>query len=198
MKLIAVTQRVEVVPERRERRDVLDQTWVRFLGHCGCLPVAIPNEPCAAGHLWRSVRFDGILLTGGNDLGGDAPERDETERALLVEARRGGAPVIGVCRGMQLIQSVFGIALQRTPGHVTPRQWIRLGEVRRAVNSYHNLGSFETVAELPAWAWSDDGVVKAVRHVSEPLLGIMWHPERLVPFRRGDLNLFRDHFGTRQ
>jgi N5-(cytidine 5'-diphosphoramidyl)-L-glutamine hydrolase len=106
--------------------------------------------------------------------------------------------VIGVCRGMQLIQSVFGIPLQRTPGHVTPRQRIRLGGVRRAVNSYHNLGTFQTVADLPAWAWADDGVVKAVRHVSEPLLGIMWHPERLIPFRRGDLNLFRDHFGTRQ
>jgi N5-(cytidine 5'-diphosphoramidyl)-L-glutamine hydrolase len=185
------------VPDRGERRDVLDQAWVRFLARCGCVPVAIPNEPCAARNLWQSVHLDGVLFTGGNDLRGNAPERDETELSLLGEARRECMPVIGVCRGMQLIQSAFGIPIHPTPGHVTPRQEILLLHgVRRAVNSYHDNGTFETIAELPVWARADDGVIKAVRHVSEPLLGIMWHPERLIPFHRGDLNLFRDHFGT--
>jgi putative glutamine amidotransferase len=41
---------------------------------------------------------------------------------------------------------------------------------------------------------ADDGVVKAVRHVSKPITGIMWHPERTVPFSPKDIALFRAIF----
>ena len=42
---------------------------------------------------------------------------------------------------------------------------------------------------------SEDGVVKAVCVQDKPILGIMWHPERLFPTRGEDIELFRDHFG---
>ena len=51
-----------------------------------------------------------MVLTGGNDLaalGGDAPERDATENALLDAAESRRLPVIGVCRGMQVIQAAL-------------------------------------------------------------------------------------------
>ena len=59
------------------------------------------------------------------------------------------------------------------------------------VNSYHEWGSREAPAGLKVWARAADGVVKAVRHSSLPVWGIMWHPERIHPFRREDLDLLR-------
>src|SRR5580698_10911742 len=105
MKTIAITQRVAVIPQYGERRDCLDQAWARFIAACGLLPLALPNIPEVALSLFRNVDVAGLLLTGGNDLaalGGDAPERDATENALVDDAEARGLPVLGVCRGMQL------------------------------------------------------------------------------------------------
>lgn len=104
MKAVAVTQRVAVEPQHGMRRDCLDQVWVTFLLGCGLTPIPIPNSVDAALAICENV--NGIVLTGGNDLaayGGDAPERDETETAILDLAERRDIPVLGVCRGMQMI-----------------------------------------------------------------------------------------------
>lgn len=197
MKTVALTQRVAVVPERTERRDCLDQAWPRFLAACGLLPLAVPNVPEVALALCEEARLAGIVLTGGNDLaglGGDAPERDRVERALLDLAERRALPVLGVCRGMQVIQERFGIALRPVAGHIASRQTIAIDGAREEVNSYHRYAAFESRAPLETWAVADDGVVKAVRHRSRPITGIMWHPERRSPFSATDVALFRRVF----
>jgi putative glutamine amidotransferase len=199
MKLVAVTQRVAVIPSYGERRDCLDQAWPRFLGACGLVPVALPNVVDAALGLCESLDLAGIVLTGGNDLaalGGDAPERDAAEGAVLDHAERRGLPVIGVCRGMQLIQHRATVPLQRVQGHVAPCQTVRIDGAVREVNSYHNFAAFETRPPLAVWAVAEDGAVEAVRHESRPVTGIMWHPERLAPFAAEDIRLFRTVFGV--
>jgi putative glutamine amidotransferase len=199
MKAIAVTQRVEIVEAYGERRDCLDQAWTRFLAACGLLPLLLPNVTDAALALCEDVAIGGLLLTGGNDLaqlGGDAPERDAVENTLLDLAGRRGFPVLGVCRGMQVIQQRFAIPLQRVEGHVAPRQVIQIEGEAAEVNSYHHFGALESRPPLEIWAHSADGVVKAVRHSAQPLMGIMWHPERRSPFSSGDVALFRQFFGV--
>jgi putative glutamine amidotransferase len=199
MKAVAVTQRVSVVPCYGERRDCLDQAWTRFLAACGLLPVLLPNVAETALALCEATGIGGLVLTGGNDpavLGGDAPERDAVENALLDWAARRGLPVLGVCRGMQVIQLRFGVPLLRVEGHVTPRQVIRIDGARREVNSYHCFAALDSRPPLEIWALADDGVVKAVRHSTEPITGIMWHPERSAPFSPADVRLFRQVFGV--
>ena len=98
MKKIAITQRVSVVPEYGERRDCLDQAWPRFLAACGLMPLVLPNVIEVALALCAGADVAGLVLTGGNDLaavGGDAPERDATENALLDVAESRGLPVLG-------------------------------------------------------------------------------------------------------
>ena len=129
MKIIAITQRVAVIPQYGERRDCLDQAWPRFLAACGLLPLAIPNAPDVALSLFKNADVAGLLLTGGNDLvslGGEAPERDATENALMDAAEARGLPVLGVCRGMQVIQQRHAIPLVRVEGHVTRSQFIKI------------------------------------------------------------------------
>jgi N5-(cytidine 5'-diphosphoramidyl)-L-glutamine hydrolase len=197
LKRVAITQRVAVIPEYGERRDCLDQAWPRFLAACELMPVIVPNIPELALAICNHDEIAGLVLTGGNDLanlGGDAPERDATENALLDMAESQGLPVLGVCRGMQLIQQRSGISLRRVEGHVSPRQVIRIDGTPTEVNSYHRYAAFDSRPPLRVWAVADDGVVKAVRHASHPIHGIMWHPERMDPFAAADISLFRNVF----
>jgi len=199
MKAVAITQRVSVVSAYGERRDCLDQAWTKFLAACGLLPVLLPNITEAALALCEGTGIAGLLLTGGNDLavlGGDAPERDAVEHALLDLAERRGLPVLGVCRGMQVIQQRFAIPLRRVEGHVTQCQVIRIDGQPREVNSYHRFAAFDSRPPLEVWATAADGVVKAIRHSARPITGIMWHPERCAPFSPADVQLFRQVFGV--
>jgi gamma-glutamyl-gamma-aminobutyrate hydrolase PuuD len=195
MKTVAVTQRVVIDPPHSTRRDCLDQVWSKFLLACGLAPVPVPNSVEAALAICGQV--DGIVLTGGNDLaeyGGDAPERDATETALLDMAERRGLPVLGVCRGMQMILHRFGSPLHRVEGHVAPRQRILIDGRVADVNSFHNFAAKEVHPPLITWAVADDGVIKAVKHQQGRVFGMMWHPERLEPFRADDMALFAKVF----
>ncbi len=199
MKAVGVTQRVSLVPAYGERRDCLDQAWTRFLSACGLLPVLLPNVAEAALALCQEVGITGLVLTGGNDLavlGGDAPERDAVENVLLDWAERRGLPIMGVCRGMQMIQQRFAIPLRRVEGHVAQRMAIRIDGEPKEVNSYHNFGAVDSRPPLDVWAVADDGVVKAIRHSALPITGIMWHPERSAPFSPADMSLFRQVFAA--
>ena len=199
MMTVAITQRVSVIPEHGERRDCLDQTWPRFLAACSLTPLPMPNVAEVALEMFRRADLAGLLLTGGNDLvalGGDAPERDAAENALLDEAETRGLPVLGVCRGMQLIQHRAKVPLIRVDGHVACRQRIEVHGAPADVNSYHRFGTRESRPALAVWARAQDGVVKAIRHTSMPVSGIMWHPERNAPFSADDVALFRSVFGV--
>jgi gamma-glutamyl-gamma-aminobutyrate hydrolase PuuD len=197
MRMVAITQRVTVIPEYGERRDCLDQAWPRFIAACGLLPLPVPNVIEVALAMCGDSDLAGLVLTGGNDLaplGGDAPERDATENALLDAAESRGLPVLGVCRGMQLIQQRCAVPLQRVEGHVTRRQVIQVNGEPMEVNSYHRFGARESRPPLDVWAVAADGVVKAIRHTARPTTGIMWHPERNTPFAADDVALFRHVF----
>lgn len=200
MKKVAITQRVSIVPAYGERRDCLDQRWTNFLAACGLLPVLLPNVIEAALSLCDEVEIAGLVLTGGNDLvefGGDAPERDAVESTLLDLAERRKLPILGVCRGMQVIQRHFGVGLTPVQGHVASQQVIRIDGQPKEVNSYHRFGAFRSGPPLDVWAIAEDGVVEAVRHSGKYITGIMWHPERLSPFSPSDIDLFREVFGVK-
>jgi putative glutamine amidotransferase len=223
--LVAITQRVVPVPTRAERRDTLDQGWTAFLEACGLEMVAVPNrhrDP-AAYVLGLGVR--GIILSGGGNISDAvgtlsgrpaavvaaptdvAPERDVTETALLRAAIEHGWPVLGVCRGMQMLNLFHGGRLAPVTGHAGARHSLSLTastgfpqtlKFDLEVNSFHDCGvPPDGVGPGLRVLATADGYAEAVVHEHHPQLGIMWHPERNQPFSATDVALFRNFFRAR-
>ena len=67
MPFIAISQRVDILKDRNERRDALDQRWHDFLGACGFRALPLPNTAEAAMDLLDRMSPVGVLLPGGND-----------------------------------------------------------------------------------------------------------------------------------
>ena len=140
MNYVGITQRVDSVPGRDERRDALDQAWWSLLCAAGLSPLILPNDEALALHLIAQPNVSGIILSGGNDLlacGGNAPERDATESALLRWALDRHLPVFGICRGMQLIQAFFGVPLRPVQGPVAQTLSVTIEEGSCAGRALH-------------------------------------------------------------
>jgi putative glutamine amidotransferase len=197
-KIVGLSQRVDIVPGRNERRDALDQRWHDFLACCGYIAIPLPNHVVAARSILDIIQPVGVVLTGGNDLvalGGDAPERDACEAMMMDWAIERCAPVLGVCRGLQMIAHAYGGTLRQAQGHAGVRHAVSWGGTRREVNSFHNWALDGAPADFEAIACGEDGSVEGLRHRSKALLGIMWHPEREQPFSVQDIALFQSTFG---
>jgi len=194
-KRIALTQRVERIEAIGERRDALSQEWAALAEACAFLPLPLPNRLPVVRQLLEALRVDGIILTGGNDLasyGGDAPERDEVERFLIRWSMEQKIPLLGVCRGMQMLLDYFGTVLRKVEGHIRVEHPLDTGDT---VNSFHGWGAFSCRPPLEAAAHSADGVLEAVVHRECPWVrGIMWHPERYAPPRERDIQFIREVF----
>ncbi|MCI8548789.1 MAG: C26 family cysteine hydrolase domain-containing family [Bacilli bacterium] len=196
MKCIAVTQRVEYIEGIGERRDALSQEWAVLAEECGFLPLLLPNRLPTVVQMLDRWAPDGILLTGGNDLaayGGDAPERDETEQFLIQYAIDHSVPLLGVCRGIQILLDYFGTPLQKVEGHIRVEHALSNGDT---VNSFHSWGAVSCKESIIPVVHSADGVLEAVKVRDYPwICGMMWHPERYHPPRERDVQLIKEVFG---
>ena len=199
-RVVAISQRVDVIKMRAERRDALDQRWSPLLERCDLMELRIPNQVDRARALIEAVKPIGVILTGGNDLaafGGEAPERDATEAMLIDWARDGGRPLFAVCRGLQMLMHHCGAKLSRVVGHTGTRHLIE-GESGRQELTPTTTGDFNVApAGFSVLARASDGTIEAVRHEQAPIHGIMWHPERETPVRDADITLICALFGER-
>lgn len=206
--LIAITQRVKTVEGVNEVRECLDIQWVRFLDACGAEMVPLPTY-CSHVEEWLDrLDVSGIILSGGNShasLGTNdgCSDRDALEETLIQLARSKGIPLLGVCRGMQVIGHHYGARLVPVKGHVALRHSLELVGNEElvdvddtSVNSFHDFGiaAKDMPLSLKELARSSDGIVEALVSDGGECKGIMWHPEREDPFKAADIKLFQSFF----
>ena len=196
----------------REPAALLPASYLRVVARAGGRAALLPPDDGAEETV---AALDGLVVSGGNDIdpalyGAEAhpetgdvrPERDHGELALLRAALDRGLPVLGICRGAELIAVAHGGSLhQHLPevvghdGHRPPvparfgYHDVRLLPGSRVagilggtakVASYHHQGIAAIGNGLDAVAWADDGSIEAVESSGRGgfLVGVLWHPEQ--------------------
>lgn len=215
--IIAVTTTIDAKGgDYRQPRIALYANYIAVLERAGLTPVLVTPA-----HNERSIRqlvdaCAGLVLSGGDDidpsrygqdpipeLGPVNPPRDIAEcRALDVAVER-DIPVLGICRGHQLLNVFFGGTLcQDIPtelgdamSHVQVSPWgshfheatvtpgsrlaDAVGKERLEINSYHHQAIREVAPNLEVTARADDGLIEAVESRDHRwIVGVQWHPER--------------------
>ncbi|MGE0631054.1 MAG: gamma-glutamyl-gamma-aminobutyrate hydrolase family protein [Pseudobdellovibrionaceae bacterium] len=213
MKKILITPRLQQNVEYPEVREALDIKWGKFLSTCDLMPIStsIGIEPS---QYFEVFDIEGVLLTGGNDLSRFAAndplsiQRDEYEKKLLKLAQLNKVPVLGICRGMQVICEYSGIPLVPITGHISKEHEVSFRKntllsqfynPQMRTNSFHCYGIIEEkISALPGeWriaATAFDGSVEAVENPKLRWVGLMWHPERQEPFQIQDTQFIRSFF----
>lgn len=196
MKSVAISQRSDWVEKRNEVRDALDQRLVDLLICVDFLPYPVPNTPKFSKtentlEWLKNLSPNAILLSGGNDLA-EFTSRDQTESTLINYAISKCLPILGICRGMQMLGSYFGASLEKLSGHAGTRHALITNEeyakhFSKTVNSYHNFCLKDFPKEIEIIATDAEGSCEAFRHKRLPIEAWMWHPERQNPFEEKDL-----------
>lgn len=205
----------------------LPASYINAIRQAGARPVILPPSHMArecdralgelADPLWVLERVDGILLSGGPDpdpwwfgeeprpgQGRIDPERDAWEIVLARAALEAGMPVLGICRGVQVMAVAAGGALYQDisegfpaalkhmqeaprwfPSHgVEVAQGTKLASVIGAgacrVNSFHHQAIRDPGQGFVVSARAPDGVIEAIESRNQPFaLGVQWHPEAM-------------------
>jgi putative glutamine amidotransferase len=198
---------------------LLPRRYTDMVAGGGGQPVLLPPQPGVTSLL---ARLDGLVLSGGGDIdparyGADRDpatdqanlDRDDAEIELARQAIAAGLPVLGICRGLQIVNVALGGTLhQHLPavvghnGHSPELQGYGshkvsvaagsqlagiLGRTEAAVPTHHHQAADQLGAGLVPTAWTDDGTVEAVE-MAEPasfMIAVQWHPEA-----GDDLSLF--------
>lgn len=211
MKRIGITQRVEVLDDRGERRDALDQRWSHLLEGLGVVAVPLPNRESLAERYLLDMGLDGVIFSGGSDpiapsaCLSPASDRDAFERRLLGLCLNRGVPILGVCRGAQFLNLYFGGSIGPVSNHVRVRHHLKVEANTLGlsgvldVNSFHESGisQEELSEEFRSLAVCEDGTVEAFYHPSQKVTAILWHPERELTIAHWDRILIEWSLGLR-
>ncbi|HEX6054138.1 MAG TPA: gamma-glutamyl-gamma-aminobutyrate hydrolase family protein [Gemmatimonadaceae bacterium] len=236
--LIGVTtqtlQAIDGIPEGLPHSVVMNQRYYHAIAAAGAAPVLIPLLDDVETLRAIYERIDGVLVPGGVDidpaqfgeepharLGRIDPARDGVEIQLVKWAASDGKPVLGLCRGLQVINvalggtlyqdleaefpnaikhdyyPTFGFARDHIAHDVTLAHGSRLRHAlesdRIPVNSMHHQGIKALATPLAPTATAPDGLIEAAEAANESfMVGVQWHPE---VFETGDPNtapLFRE------
>lgn len=202
--------RLTAIDSRYQVRDI-DMYWSdysRMIARYGGLPVQVPYDADPEAVV---ARLDGLLVTGGQDItperwggrpehaeGDIDPARDAYELALVRAAERRGQPLLGICRGMQLINVARGGTLvpdlDRTPvdhrGEGSPVEHLvhpvdvmpnsladSIFGSRIKVNSLHHQAVDRPGEGITISGRAHDGVPEIIEIDGLPVIGVQWHPE---------------------
>ena len=195
MRRFGLTMRTVEASGYEEPRDALAQLWPAFMtaalpdADWMYLPSLLPDAITDYCDAWG---LNGVILTGGEDPE-SSPLRDQSERSILEWAAQKSLPVLGICRGLQLMAVADGGTLEPIGNHVASRHGLD-GEYDWEVNSYHSSGLLDVPKSYRELARAPDHTVEAMRHKQLPWEGWMWHPERDAPFSTDDIREIRRLF----
>lgn len=207
----------------------VNEEYIKAICQAGGVPLIVPTVAEKDSIQAQAGLLDGLLLSGGDDIHplfyGEEPDsklgfcdlrRDEHELELIRAVGRRHKPILGICRGIQVLNVAFGGTLyqdlSRMSGNclqhmqqakkdvlfhtVTVEKatclFAIVGTEQLRVNSFHHQAVKEPAAEFIVTARSRDGVIEAIEQRGEDfVLAVQWHPESLLQVQPEMRDLFR-------
>ena len=221
MKLIGISGSIlkeTQAPFSGYNRSYVNEDYVHAVIKAGGIPIILPVTMDEGVIRDFVSRLDGLILSGGHDvqpklygenplrkIGEVFPDRDVFDLKLIEFAKEKQIPILGICRGFQILNVYHGGSLYQDLDYLTQElkiahsqasgPTVRTHEVdvkaasmfskivknnRIEVNSFHHQAIKELGKELTAVAHADDGIIEAFELESYPwLLGVQFHPEML-------------------
>ena len=197
--IAAVSTRITEELKYHEIRDSISHDLINNLESNGFLPVLIPNSEIRPEQYYKKIKFNLFILSGGDNLifenkitsiNKEKQKRDIVEKKFLKFCISKNIPVIGICRGMQLINVYFdgSLTLLNNKTHNNGLHNIKIERFAKTifpnsflfVNSFHNNVVLENDIsnQLIPFMYAEDDSIEALVHKKYPILGVMFHPER--------------------
>lgn len=226
--LIGIVASIEAGEGSASERYFAGGNYVSAVVEAGGIPFILPFMKGKDAIEKQVMAVDGVLLIGGYDvdplvfgeephanLGPVFPERDEYELAVAEEARKQCKPILGICRGLQVINIAFGGTLYQdlsqisgtvlqhrqpcrghVPGHSIDVATGTLlekifGTTELRANSHHHQAVNVVAPGFVINACARDGVVEGIEDAPANILGVQWHPEMMFRHFPEMLNVFR-------
>lgn len=200
-------------------RIYVNQGYVESVTRAGGIPLLLPIVKDLQLFSQILPMIDGLLLTGGQDvhplhyneephpkLGRTVEDRDKLEFSILSQMQEQKKPILGVCRGMQLINVAFGGTLYQDIPDQIPLSTLKhaqeeapqsathkinivkgsfletlIGDTTFSCNSLHHQAVKDLASGFIVNAKADDGVIEAIVHTGPSwIVGVQWHPEMLI------------------
>ena len=188
--LIALTSNIK--KHYKNYCDFVDYYWINFFEKKKINFIVLPNSKIATASILNKFKkkIDIVILQGGNDIytkNKTINKRHAIEKYVIDFSIKNKLPVLGLCRGMQVLNLFFGGKLIKVKNHMRSFHQIKyfnknnfLKKRVLKVNSFHNFGinkkilgtNLETIAVAP------DNTIEEFKHLKYKIYGTMWHPER--------------------
>ena len=209
---------IGITPAQDEKGNItINPEYENAVARAGAVPLLLPLTEDEQAQIELLTRIDGLLLSGGPDIdpllygeekisqcGEISPRRDAMEISLFLKALERGLPVLGICRGLQVMNVALGGTLYQDidtqlkeaimhPCYDRPRDKTHevtviedslvhrmTGLKRFSVNSRHHQGIKRLGHGLVATAYSGDGLIEAVDDPGQKFVtAVQWHPESI-------------------
>ena len=198
-------------------RAYVNKDYVDAVIRAGGVPLIIPFSTDKEVIISQAQLIDGLILSGGHDInpynygqepsqkiGETFPERDIYEMILLEESKKREIPILGICRGFQLINVAAGGTLYQDlsliPGNILKHNQVSNPTLKThkieikensyissifgketMVNSFHHQAVDKVADDFIVVARASDGVIEAIEHKTYKfLVAVQWHPEMLA------------------
>ena len=191
---IGLSMRETKSQEYYEIRDSISRDWLKYFKEClpNCKIIFLPNLGSDITNYIEDWNLNGFILTGGEDIG-FSETRDNTEKEVFEFSQKKSLPILGVCRGFQLIYKLMGGSIGKgndsfIKQHSPTRHQINFKNNIFTVNSYHCNFLDETTIPKNINITSRCIVDNSIEsYEGKNILGFMWHPERESIFSDFDL-----------